>query len=507
MYLNRAVILAIVFIVTGMLQPDCTVHANPRSKLGGHAWPFRVNWEQDKKTVDTQVLGPIYETWESPYETYTALRPFYLYRTYPDDPTQNYSRSFLYPLFIYRDYPGHAQWSVFSLIRWNRIDTSTLPDFDSDLVNHYKKSFEIFPFYFDHNSSIPEYNYFGIFPFWGEVKNRLFYDRISWCAFPLYSKWEDNDEQTYAFLWPIFRYREGPISSGFCVWPLFGNFQRENDYHERYALWPLLYYHQHKLYQEIPDTHIGILPFYARETREGYKREDYLWPFFGYTDATHPEYHETRILWPILIQGRGENRYINQVAPLYSISERNGKKSKWFLWPVFNLKEYQLDNVDVHRFRLLYFLYQDTTQTVAGEPEEFLGAKRHLWPLFSYWENQEGTKQFQLISPLEPLLPGNDEVRKAYSPLFSIYRYQYVDRQNKDMDMLFSLIHFERRPDHERLELGPIFGYEYGDRVKRIDLLKGLIGFKKENDQKILRLLWFNIHLGEKNPETETVTP
>ena len=505
MYHNRSVILTGMLIVIGALLYDPAVDAKPRSKLGLHAWPVRVDWKTDEDTVDTQSLGPIYEHLESPGETFTALRPFYLQRTYPDDPTLNYSRSFLYPLFMYRNYPEHEQWSVLSLIRWSRIDT--LPDFESDLVTHYKKSFEIFPFYFDHDSSIPEYDYFGIFPLWGEVKNRLFYDRISWFAFPLYSKWEDNDETTHAFLWPIFRYREGATSKGFSIWPLFGNFERENDYHERFALWPLIYYHQHKLYQEIPHTQIGVLPFYARETREGYKREDYLWPFFGYTDSTMPEYNEIRILWPIVIQGHGTDRYINQVAPLYSFSERNGKKSRWFLWPLFNYKEYPLGEVDVHKFRMLYFLYQDTKQTVAGKPEEFIATKRHLWPLFSYRETRDGMKQFQLLSPLEPLLQNSEEVRKVYSPIFSIYRYQELNRQHKDMDMLFSLIHFERRPDHERLELGPIFGYEYGDKVKRFDILKGLIGYKKENDIKTLRLFWLNIRIGGGDPEKETAAP
>jgi hypothetical protein len=507
MFLNRVAITTGIVFLVGLFQSALDIVAKPESKLDTHAWPILVDWKEDENTLDSKSLGPFFEQGTTLSESYTALRPFYLSRTYLDDSTQNYSRSVLYPLFIYHNYPGHEQWSLFSLVRWSRIDTDTLPDFETNLVSHYKKSFEIFPFYFDYDSYNPDYDYFGIFPLWGELKNRLFYDRISWFAFPLYSKWEDNDERTYAFLWPIFRYREGPLSKGFTIWPLIGNFERENDYHERFALWPLLYYHQRQLYKDIPDTQIGILPLYARETREGYKREDYLWPFFGYTDIADPTYEEIRILWPIIIQGRGENRYINQVAPLYSLSERNGKKSTWFLWPLFNVKQYQSDGVDIRKFRLLYFLYQNTTQTVADETEEFIATKRHLWPFFSYWETREGMTQFQLLSPLEPLFQGNEEIRKTYSPIFSIYRYQEINRQNKDMDMLFSLIHFERRPDHERLEFGPIFGYEYGEKVKRIDILKGLIGYKKENDKKTLRLLWFKIPLGGKDEDKGTAKP
>lgn len=476
--------------------------------LGNYHWPLKVTWESPSGDTTRQgFAGPFFESRTSEQENYFAIRPLGLERHYLDSAVDDHSLSILYPLFSYRNYPGGYQWSVFSLIRSSYISTDTQPrEIDGEIYDYYRKSFEIFPFYFDHDSPNPNYDYFGILPFYGEVKNRIFYDRISWVAFPLFSKWEDNDETTYAYLWPFIRYRTGPISSGFSIWPLFGTFQRENDYHYRYALWPLLYYHQDKLHLETPHTSIGILPLYARESRPSYLREDFLWPLFGYTLDYEKEYQELRFLWPIFVQGRGRDRYLNQIAPLYSISHRNGVDSKWFLWPIFNHRSYELNGVDVDKFKILYFLYQNTRQSVANQPEKHLGTKRHLWPLFSYWENQDGEKQFQMFSPLEPLFPNNSEIRKLYSPLFSIVRYQELNPEHKDLELLFSLIQFQRRPNLERLEFGPILGYENGADDFRLELLKGLLGYKKEDGRRILRLFWFDIDLGEIEEHAQVTT-
>ncbi len=461
-------------------------------------WPLSVQWQEAHGDASLErFAGPLYEQRDLESESWFAVRPLLLKQDFPDRPTDESALSILYPLFSYRSYPGHKQWSVFSLIRWSRIDTQTHHlEFDSDLTRHYRKSFEVFPFYFDYDSWNPDYAYFGIFPLFGELKNRLFYERISWLAFPVYSKWERKDEATYAFLWPLFRYRTGEQSSGFSIWPIYGQFERESDYRQRFALWPLLYYHQKKLYLDTPNTHIGILPLYAREGREGYLREDFLWPFFGYTLNTADNYEEARFLWPLFIQGRGNDRYLNQIAPLYSISRRNGVESKWWLWPLFNTRSYQREGIDFQKFRIFYFLYQDVEQRKVSDPEQSLGLKRHLWPLFSYRKNADGSRQFQMLSPLEPILPNSSEIRRLYSPLFALIRYQAQGDDQKDLELLFSLIHFEQRGNRERLEVGPLFGYEHSDVLERFEILKGLLGYRNEDGQRVLRFFWFNIKLG-----------
>jgi hypothetical protein len=479
------------------------VFSSPKSAdIQENLWPFEVRWENlDSSFERSNIAGPFWETRIMKSESLLTLRPFWLTREYEGPTSMERLDTFLYPLFTRRTYDGHEQWNIFSLIRSSEISTSTIFDPEEDTTPYYRKSFEVFPFYFDYDSYNPAYDYWAFFPFYGELKNRLLYNRIAFTLFPLYSEWERKDEKTYAYLWPFIRYRTGPYSKGLSVWPIAGYFERENDYKQRYALWPFLYYHQSKLYQDIPHTQLGILPFYARETKEGYIREDFLWPLFGYTLDQNTSYEEVRFLWPLFIQGRGTDRYINQLAPLYSFSHRNGKHSNWYLWPLLNNKKFTTDGVDVSKWKFLYFLYQDTTQTVAGNQDKFVATKKHLWPLYSYWKHQDGTQQLQILSILEPLFPNNETIRKLYSPLFSFYRYQELAPDHKDVDILFSLIHYERRTEHARFDIGPFFNYFESQETTKYELLKGLLGYERIDGRKYIRLLWFKINIGSADPK------
>jgi hypothetical protein len=475
-----------------------------------HHWPWEVSYESEEGISRSMWVGPFVEHYRDQNEDFLAVRPVFLDEHPLDDPLHRRTRSVLYPIWVERTYESHRYWSFLNLIRWSRIKAPTVTEpVNPDLLGHYRKAFEFFPFYFNHRYADPSQDYFGIFPLHGEIKGRLLHDRIGWTLFPVYGEFERRGEMTRSILWPIFRIRSGPESRGFAVWPLGGYFTRDNDYRERFALWPFLYYHHYALSAPTPTVKLGILPFYARETREGYHREDFLWPFFGYTDAESPEYNETRLLWPVYVQGRGSHRYLNQVAPFYSISHRNEKSSYWVLWPIFNLKKHEDNGWEIRKFRMLYILYQNTTFRRASEgdaarPSPVVATRRHLWPLFSYVEQPETGLQLQILSPLEPLMPRNATIRRQYSPLFAIYRYSERSPQDKDMKMLFSLIHFQRRPDYERLELGPLFGYEYGDSRKRFDLLKGFLGYESDAKRKHLRFLWLRIPIGEKITEPES---
>jgi hypothetical protein len=473
-----------------------------------HYWPWEVN-ESDETSSRSTWAGPFVEHYRDQHEDFFAVRPFFLDEHPLIDPLHRRTRSVLYPIWVERTYESHRYWSFLNLIRWSRIEAPDVENpLNPDLIGHYRKAFEIFPFYFNHRYNDPTQDYLGVFPFYGEIKGRLLHERIGWTLFPLYGEFERRGERTRSFLWPIIRIRSGPESHGLSVWPLAGYFTRDNDYRERFALWPLIYYHEYALSAPTPTVKLGILPFFASETREGYQRKDYLWPFFGYTRAESPQYNETRALWPIYVQGRGSQRYLNQVAPFYSISHRNEKSSYWVLWPLFNLKKQEENGWEIRKFRMVYFLYQNTTFRRAPAPSAtqespVVSTRRHLWPLFSYVEQPESGVQLQILSPLEPLLPRNATIRRQYSPLFALYRYSERSAQDKDMNMLFSLIRFQRRPEHERLELGPLLGCEYGASRKRFDLLKGFLGYESDANRKHLRLLWLRIPIGKKTAEPE----
>jgi hypothetical protein len=175
------------------------------------------------------------------------------------------------------------------------------------------------------------------------------------------------------------------------------------------------------------------------------------------------------------------------------------------MWPLLQHRVSELGEVEVSKWRLLYFLYQDSSQRTLEPDPRWLGTKKHLWPLFSYWHHPEHGRQFQMISPIEPLLPSNEVMRRQYSPLFSVFRYSSASDGDKDLSLLFSLIHYEKRDSGRRLEIGPLIGCERADRGSRIHLLKGLLGWERTQEgQHRLRLFWFRVPLNRKPAEAKT---
>jgi hypothetical protein len=82
--------------------------------------------------------------------------------------------------------------------------------------------------------------------------------------------------------------------------------------------------------------------------------------------------------------------------------------------------------------------------------------KRHLWPLFSQWDNGAGQRQFQLLSPLEVFFPNSDPIRQVYTPLFALYRYDQRAPGDTRHSFLWSLISWRNSPEEKEFHLGPL---------------------------------------------------
>ena len=248
--------------------------------------------------------------------------------------------SFLYPLFNYTVDENTYRWSLLELIRaWDRRPSAGAPS----SVFDQRGEFEVFPFWFSRQSGDPELSYRALFPIYGTVKNKLGFERLSWTLFPLYVENEKRGAVTTSTPWPVIRVTRG-AAHGWGVWPLFHYIDRPGvSRHETY-LWPLGYnVTRHPTPDDPPGTQprrdIGALPFFARSTGPGYINEDFLWPFFGYTERTSPmRYSERRFFWPFLVQGRGEDHFVNRFGPFYTHSIKKGYDKRWFMWPLVDRK-------------------------------------------------------------------------------------------------------------------------------------------------------------------------
>ena len=237
-----------------------------------------------------------------------------------------------------------------------------------------------------------------------------------------------------------------------------------------------------------------MLPFYSRSTGPGFINEDYGWPFFGYTDRTLPKvYHENRYLWPLFMQGRGEQRYVNRWAPFYSHSIVKGYDKTWLVWPILRYAEWADGSVARQRTQFLYFIYWNEEQRRVGRPDGPAASLTHYWPLLSNWENGTGRRQWQFPSPLEVFFPGNEKVRLAWSPFFTLARHDQRAPGDHRTALLWNAVTWERRSAEERSEfhLGPLLSVTRQAADQRIAIGKGLFGFHRTAD-KGWRMFWLD---------------
>src|SRR5581483_2845255 len=429
------------------------VLGGPRLCVGAaerNLWPFVVEEKNPAGAVtEWQAAGPLgfEKTLDDGREG--GIRPVYVWKK--DQSGETTQAAVLYPLFMYRAGPAGSFWSVFSMINRASPRAGTGDQFHA---------FDLWPFYFSRQTGAPGSSYRALFPLAGTMKNRFGQDEWKFCLFPLYGRFEKNGVVTTTTPWPFIKVLHGDGNEGFELWPLFGRRAKPGAYREQYYLWPFIYNNEHALWKPQPEVKFGVLPVYTREQDANFISEDYLWPFFGYTDRTAPyHYHETRYFWPLLVQGRGDDRYVNRWGPFYTHSIVEGRDKTWLLWPFWRQIRWNGAGLVQTKTTVLYFLYWSVEQRRPDRPDLAPALRTSLWPLFTVWASA-GRRQEEVFSPFESFFSSNENVRLAYRPLFAVYRY---DRRGPDtvrQDLLFNFITWQRSPGHTEFHFGPLFKIE-----------------------------------------------
>jgi hypothetical protein len=425
-----------------------------------NAWPAVVlQKDASGQTVSWTGAGPLLFSEQAPSPdagTAEGFRPFYVRVTGGG----SIKTDILYPLFFFRKYPDSYKWSILQLINGEGVDAAvTRAGGPTD------RHFDIWPFYFSHYTADPVDTYHALLPVYGTVKYRIGFDRLSWVLFPLYVEAEKRGTTTTFTPWPIVRFIRGE-ENGFAVWPLFGITKGPGDARHSYYLWPFIWNNVVLPGPDAPEgtapgTQVGFLPFYTRERSPEVISENYLWPFFGYTERTLPyRYSEKRYFWPFLLQGRGDDRILNRWGPFYTYKNTKGTESTWVIWPLWHRTAFADSDTAQSKTQFFYFLYWSLYETSVSRPSLAPAYKRHIWPLISLWDNGAGSRQFQIPSLFEVFFPDNPDMRETWSPLFSIYRYDHRPTGESRNSLLWNAVTW-RRNDADGLEefhVGPLVG-------------------------------------------------
>jgi hypothetical protein len=480
-------------LLLGLLAETAGFAQTPEAEH--NLWPIRVAQQNARGATESwEAAGPIvFRKPVSDGAVSTGVRPFYV---------QTRSREgyisqalFTYPLFTYESDAENFRWRIFEIIKRSGRKASAPPLKGSFSAE--REIFEVWPFWFSRQDPLePNAGYRALFPIAGTLKNRFGYQRLSWTLFPLYVRSEKRDVITTQTPWPIVRFTHG-ASRGFAIWPLFGWKNGPGELRERFFLWPLGYNNYIRPLSSAPDDspptrQIGAIPFYTRNQGYGYINENYLWPFFGYTDRTVPRrYHETRYFWPLLVQTRGDD-YRNRWAPFYTHSIVHGFDKTWVGWPIYRQARWTDDGIIQTKRRVLMFLYYSLDQQSARNPTLPHAYKTHFWPLYSRWDNGAGHRQLQVFSPFEVFFLNNEKVRQVWTPLAAIYRYDQPAPGYSRHSFLWNAVTMRRTPERSEFHLGPLFSVARNSEQKRVALVNGLLSFRRDAGSNGWHISWLD---------------
>ncbi len=428
--------------------------------------------------TSTEVLGPFFNYVQPGPRDEWAVPP--LCSRIWDTSTGFNEFDVLYPLVTYRRYGTEHRFQILQIFRYAGGQNQH-EDEPSRLT--------LFPIYFQQRSKDTNLNYTAVFPFYGNIKARLFRDEIFFVMFPLYGQTRKRDVVTDNILYPLFQVEHGDGLYGWHVWPLVGHEHkiptlRTNGFNDiqaiggednRFFLWPLYLRREQGIGTENPEREQAIFPFYDYLRSPDRDSTTILWPLFNHITDRAKNYREWQVPFPLIEFARGEGKTGSRVFPFYSHMQNTNLESAFFLWPLYKYNRMRSGALERERTRIMFFLYSDTKQ----KNLETGAALRRIdfWPFYSVKRDYKGNSSLQAFAPLEPLAPYSKHFERDYSPLWSIWRVEKNEETGASSESLF----------------WNLYRYNATPASKKCSLLFGLFQYQSGSDGKRLRLLYIPV--------------
>jgi hypothetical protein len=445
-------------------------------------WPF-VDYRESPREgfSNLSILGPFIKIQRRGDDRDIAVRPFLYERSNPPDGTDE--SEYLYPIAASASSPDAKNIQVLDLYQKNV--------YRKDEDEKKEEGTMLFPFYI--KGSSPKYGpYTSVFPFYGDLYERFWRDEYHYVMFPIYGSTVKNGKTTRNYLYPFFSLTSGEKESGFQLWPLYGESEKEGVYSKRFVLWPFFLKESSGLDTDNPTRRFYLLPLYAAIDSPKSTSRYYMWPFFGSKSDTDGKQEERDYFWPFWRTIRGEKRTLDSYLPFYSLDVRAETRKCWIMWPLYKHEEMTSDIFCREKNRFLYFLYTDDRQYWPKAEGEKL--RTALWPFFVYNKNPRGIKSVGVPALLEPILD-KEGIERNWAPLWRIYQQKWNDRGDSAVSFLWNLYWHERRGSDFAFEIFPFLAYRSEKNSIDLRIIKGLVRFKDEAGTKALSFFWLPVGL------------
>ncbi len=415
-------------------------------------------------------IGPLVESQAiTNTMSFTAVRPFF--SRVGDEQKQRVLKEYLWPLGMLRDMEQDRFWRF--LIAYGH-------DFDTSAESRYRAT--VFPFY-TMGRTESGHEYWGLFPFWGDLREVMTYDRIRFALFPLYLEMWKQDRHSVSWLWPIFSRTRGEEMSAVRVFPFYGRSTHDDGRRRRFLMWPFWTQMFSNASGEGEDGFV-LCPVYGRVRHSNGSTRWVLPPLFKF----HHKGDETDILapWPFIRFSDGAVKK-RHVWPLWGRKQVGPINSRFYLWPIFRFQDVKRTKATFRsRFVLPVYYYQDEIEHDTGEARS---TYVKLWPLASY-QREGDVSRFRTLE-LWPL-KRTGAIERNYAPFWSLFTHNRSG-DHRETELLWGLFRKRVAADGGRsLSLFPLYEREQApESGRRWSILKGLIGVDDNGLKKELRLLYF----------------
>ena len=404
---------------------------------------------------------PFYENMQTEAGSFFAIRPFYSHTVLEEGEVQDW----LWPLYSRKSFKEEQSSRALIFYFTHQFDVSE----ETPRSRRW-----LFPFYFQ-GRDVNDESYFAVFPFGGTIHEFLGRDKIAFALFPLYGKSQINEVQTTSILWPIGSHTRGDGIQRDRIFPIAGRSVLEGQYRKKFVLWPFWtsvdYYYPGnagKTWMLFPvcgwtnleqEKTVWVVPPLFRFTKgEQENRVNCPWPFFQKIDS---EMHDRLYFWPLW----GQDRYANRCY-----------QKNFMLWPfLWSSTAVRVDVTKTTKKVIPFFFTESefrNEEGVALEDQEKVSNYWKVWPLMS-WQRDETASRFRFLElwPLKNSRP----IERNWAPLWTLYQRTEV-QGTVHKDLLWFTWSSERAVAEDRSEWS---------------LLKGLLSYKKEGDQKRFQVLYF----------------
>ena len=417
--------------------------------------------EKDARHDQLDLLGPLVTYRDEPEakKQEFGLRPLFYHVDDADMDAEEWDG--LYPFITYDRFGNESRFQLFQLIAWS----------NSGREHGVDHKFTLFPFLFLDHSAQPEKGYHALFPVYGEIKNRLTFDRFSFVLFPIYADARKKDLRTHYVLFPIFSWSQGKDIEGWKFFPLYGWQTKKDAYKKSYILFPF-WISQDQTWDVETEKHArASLPFFYHEWTPTRDARTVIWPFFRRVNDRKREYVEWDFPWPLWVIARGKDYNLTHFLPLYGQSQDRDRRGYSFLYPLWKWNVVSQPDGKVETSRFLFYVLADTERTRESTGES---ARRvDSLPLFQYKRDYDGSINFQSLALLDPVLPSNKSMARNYSPLWTLFQYHRSANGDAMNSVLWNLWRWEKQ----------------GSKRETSALL-GLYQWKKDGDRRALRLFY-----------------